>query len=213
MRMLSNFLRIFEEKVIYNAYPHFFDSIVRKRLSPIERNLPLIPLIENKIVLDLGCGTAHLPIKLTKLSNNSFIIGLEKSNNLVKVASERKKAEKIENQKLYFIRADAHFIPLPDSSIDFIISTGSLHHWNNVPKVLDEIFRVLKKNGQVRIYDQKRCTSIRKIKKAFFCYKFVGLGLSALPDRKIKKYFKKSRFNDYELIEDEVSIEIRVLKT
>ncbi len=213
MKIIPEFLRTFEEKVVYVCFPRLFDFIVRNRLSPVNRNLALMPLIENKITLDLGCGTAHLPIKLTKLSNKAFIIGVDNSKDLLKVALRRKNVEKLNGQNLYFVRADAHCIPFPDTSFDFIISTGSLHHWNDVSKVLNEIFRVLKRNGQVRIYDQKKCDSFKKIKKAFFDYKFIGLGLSALPDDKIKEYLRNSNFNDYEIMEDDVSIEIRLLKT
>ncbi|MBW2045672.1 MAG: class I SAM-dependent methyltransferase [Deltaproteobacteria bacterium] len=34
---------------------------------------------------------------------------------------------------------------LEDNSVDFIISTGSLHHWKRPLRVFDECFRVLKK--------------------------------------------------------------------
>lgn len=212
-KLLADFLNNLEEKIIHTYLAPLYDYLVRKRLAPVHKNLPLISLMQNKIVLDLGCGTAHLAIKLTELSNKLFIIGLDISKSLLRVAQRRAKAEGLQGERLCFVCADAHFLPLPDSSVDFIISTGSLHHWDDVPRVLNEIFRILKPNGQARIYDQRRFSSLREIKNIFFVHKFLCLGLSALPDKKIKEYLEKSSFANYEFIKDGASIEIRAFKS
>ncbi|MFH1339225.1 MAG: class I SAM-dependent methyltransferase [Candidatus Omnitrophota bacterium] len=210
--MIKKLLKNFEERIIHTYFSSLYDYIVRNRLSPLNKNLPLLPLIENKITLDLGCGTAHLPIKLAKMRSGLFILGLDISKKLLGVALRRARIEGLTGRSLKFICGDAHFLPLPDSSVDFVISTGSLHHWNDVPRVLNEIFRVLKSNGQVRIYDQRKPISLKAVKSAMFNYKFIGLGLSALPDKKIEEYFGKSRFINYRIIKDDASVEIRAFK-
>ena len=50
------------------------------------------------------------------------------------------------------ILADAHDIPLPDKSIDAVICKSLLEHTKNPQKVMDEIFRILKKGGYCLIY-------------------------------------------------------------
>ena len=47
-------------------------------------------------------------------------------------------------------------IPLSDESVDFIVSTLSLHHWINPTKVYSEFFRFLKYRGNLLIFDFRR---------------------------------------------------------
>lgn len=47
-------------------------------------------------------------------------------------------------------------LPLSDESVDFIVSTLSLHHWINPTKVYSEIFRILKSGGTLLIFDFRR---------------------------------------------------------
>ena len=55
------------------------------------------------------------------------------------------------------IRAgDAADIPLPDNTIDLVVSTLSLHHWNSPVAVFNEINRVLRPGGAYLIFDLRR---------------------------------------------------------
>jgi len=68
---------------------------------------------------------------------------------MIKIA--RRKAKGDNNIK--FKVANAANLPFDDGSIDFIISTGSLHHWKNPINVFNECYRVLKRNKEAWIYD------------------------------------------------------------
>jgi ubiquinone/menaquinone biosynthesis C-methylase UbiE len=68
---------------------------------------------------------------------------------MVKIASGYARA--FENVK--FILANAAELPFEDDSIDFIISTGSFHHWKHPLKIFNEFYRVLKTKGEAWIYD------------------------------------------------------------
>ncbi len=88
----------------------------------------------------LGIGSAYsaefLPI-INKISNLTI---LEPSDNLIE--------QKIDNINLQYIKPNSSGImPFDNCSFNFISCLGTLHHIPNVTTVVNEIFRVLKKDG------------------------------------------------------------------
>lgn len=53
-------------------------------------------------------------------------------------------------------KGNAKAMPFDDGEFDFVVSSGSLHHWEGPLQVFDEIARVLKDDGQCIIRDSKR---------------------------------------------------------
>src|SRR5690606_5752067 len=49
------------------------------------------------------------------------------------------------NFNIRFIQASAEKIPLPDTYVHGAIATLTLHHWENLQKGINEIYRILKK--------------------------------------------------------------------
>ena len=65
-----------------------------------------------------------------------------------------------------FLVMDAKALAFPDNSFDMIISTGSLHHWKEPVRVLNEIHRCLKPGAAAWIYDGYADASNADIEKA-----------------------------------------------
>lgn len=113
-----------------------------------------------KTVLDLGCGTGNI---LMKLSTNEELklFGLDISDNMIEVAKRNlgTKAElKIE---------DAENIPWEDQLFDVVVCNASFHHYPNPQKVLSEIKRVLKSNGTLIIGDPTAPIIFRQVLNLF----------------------------------------------
>jgi ubiquinone/menaquinone biosynthesis C-methylase UbiE len=52
-------------------------------------------------------------------------------------------------ERVAFTVADLADLPLPDGSVDLIVSTASLHHWNDVGAVIASLGRVLRRIAAV----------------------------------------------------------------
>lgn len=90
--------------------------------------------------LDLCTGTGDLAGLLRKEYPNAKIIGVDFSQNMLEIA--RKKHPGIE-----FIESDITNLPFNDKSFDLCVISFGLRNVENMQKALEEIYRVLKKDG------------------------------------------------------------------
>ncbi|MFX1310352.1 MAG: class I SAM-dependent methyltransferase [Promethearchaeota archaeon] len=131
-----------------NKTPPF--KILRKRvISEIKKLNP------SGIILDLGCGTGNLIIKIAKAFPGTEIIGIDISSEVLDIAKLNVE-KKVMNQFVKFKVGSAEDLPFPNESINLIISSLSLHHWLDPSRALKEIYRVLSKNGTCLIFDFRR---------------------------------------------------------
>ena len=115
-----------------------------------KRTISLTTLKEKDYFLDIGCGTGwavHNASKIVKENGKAF--GIDLSPKMIEIA----KANSPNNQNVFFFQANAENLPFEDNFFEFIICTNSFHHYLDPLKVLDEIFRVLKKEGEIYILD------------------------------------------------------------
>lgn len=109
----------------------------------------LLPKIKDKIVLDLGCGTGKFMQKFYKETSQYY--GLDLSKEQLNIAKG-----KVISNNVEFICCSAENIPLPDNSIDVIISTwvlGTILEIDRRNKVFKEMKRVLKKDGSIYLVE------------------------------------------------------------
>jgi arsenite methyltransferase len=103
-------------------------------------------------VLDLGCGAGFDALLATrKVFPNGQIIGLDVTPAMVSKA--RDNAARLGASNVQFLLGEIESIPLPDSSVDLVISNGVLNLCPDKPRVLGEVFRVLKSGGRVQMAD------------------------------------------------------------
>ncbi len=103
-------------------------------------------------ILDIGTGPGWLLIKLHEHSPALHCHGIDISPSMVAKAAANVHwtglAGVIEVKK-----GDASHIPYEDAFFDAVVSTGSIHHWKEPVRALDEIYRVLKDGGYALLYD------------------------------------------------------------
>jgi ubiquinone/menaquinone biosynthesis C-methylase UbiE len=153
MMSLTRFIRDIQRR--YEAIPTpgaiFYNATVAKLLRKPETKIAndIVEKMGGGTILDLGSGTGYLSIEIAKKAPGAQVYGIDLSGQMVKIS--RRHARGVGNAQ--FELGNAADLPFEDNSIDFIVSTGSLHHWKTPAKVFDECYRVLKTGKEAWIYD------------------------------------------------------------
>jgi len=128
-------------------------------------------------ILDIGTGPGYLLLAMRKTLPDTELVGVDISPPMVAQAQRNMKTygrdSNIEVQV-----ADANALPFADDTFDYVVSTGSLHHWKDPIHALSEAHRVLKRGGYALLYDL-----VRDMPKAVFedvRTKFGGFRLALL---------------------------------
>jgi ubiquinone/menaquinone biosynthesis C-methylase UbiE len=103
-------------------------------------------------VLDAGCGSGRLAIAIARERPDLRVHGVDREPGMVEVATRAAERENLADS-VKFTVADLADLPLPDNSVDMIVSTVSLHHWTHVSAVIASLNRVLRPKGRIWIYD------------------------------------------------------------
>ncbi len=106
-------------------------------------------------VLDLGCGTATLTLRIKKQNPGAEVVGLDADEDALAIA--KAKASRAGLQ-IAFDRAMAWSMPYPDGSFDRVVSSLMFHHLarENKLKAMREVLRVLRPAGVIVLADLGR---------------------------------------------------------
>jgi ubiquinone/menaquinone biosynthesis C-methylase UbiE len=106
------------------------------------------------LVLDIGCGPGFLAAEVSRRFSAGRVIALDINRSMLEIARKRWSGSR--NGNLEFLAGDVQHLPLADGSVDYIISSLSLHHWQDAPAAFREIQRVLRPGGRCLIFDLRR---------------------------------------------------------
>ncbi|EKD28910.1 MAG: hypothetical protein ACD_79C00166G0005 [uncultured bacterium] len=125
-----------------------------------EKIISLLPFKKNDLILDVGCGTGNLVIFLAnKLKNlNCNIWGIDAASKMIDISL--RKSKNLENTKFFTCASEK--LPFENQIFDHVVSTFFFHHIDFDLKIksLQEIKRVLKKNGKLIIIDVDTPTTL-----------------------------------------------------
>jgi ubiquinone/menaquinone biosynthesis C-methylase UbiE len=108
-------------------------------------------------ILDLGCGTGAMALALAHACPAATVIGVDGDREVLERARAKADAEGVE---LELHQALADHLPLPDASMQCVLSTLLFHHLAPSVKrgALTEVRRVLRPGGRLLICDVGRAS-------------------------------------------------------
>ena len=105
-----------------------------------------------EVVLDLGSGGGiDVLLSAQRVGPSGIAYGLDMTDEMLELARRNARSARASNAR--FLKGEIEAIPLPDASVDVVISNCVINLSTDKPRVFAEIARVLRPGGRVSVSD------------------------------------------------------------
>jgi ubiquinone/menaquinone biosynthesis C-methylase UbiE len=157
----------------------------------------LANLHPGEVVLDLGSGGGiDVLLSAKRVGPTGKAYGLDMTDEMLALANENKRKAGAENVE--FLKGEIEHIPLPDNSVDVIISNCVINLSADKDRVLREAFRVLKPGGRFAVSDVVTRGEIApEIRQSMLLW--VGCVAGALADEEYRSKLSAAGFEQIDI--------------
>ncbi len=157
----------------------------------------LANLNPGEVVLDLGSGGGiDVLLSARRVGPAGKAYGLDMTDAMLALAEENKRKSGIENVE--FLKGEIENMPLPDNSVDVIISNCVINLSADKDRVFAEAFRVLKPGGRIAVSDVvTKGEMLPEIRKSVLAW--VGCVAGALEEGDYQAKLASAGFESIEL--------------
>jgi arsenite methyltransferase len=157
----------------------------------------LAELKPGETVLDLGSGGGiDVLLSAKRVSPGGKAYGLDMTDEMLSLARENQEKSGVDNVE--FLKGEIEKIPLPEDSVDVIISNCVINLSADKDRVFQEAFRVLKPGGRLAVSDVVTRGDIApEIRKSVLLW--VGCVAGALEENEYKNKLSAAGFLDVEI--------------
>jgi arsenite methyltransferase len=154
----------------------------------------LIDLRPGEIVLDLGSGGGiDVLLSAQRVGPTGKAYGLDMTDDMLALARENQRQTGVTNVE--FLKGEIENIPLPDNTVDVIISNCVINLSADKDRVLREAFRVLKPGGRFAVSDVVVRGSVpEEVRRSMLLW--VGCIAGALEESEYLEKLKSAGFED-----------------
>jgi arsenite methyltransferase len=157
----------------------------------------LAKLSPGEVVLDLGSGGGiDVLLSAKRVGPTGKAYGLDMTDEMLTLANANKKRAGAENVE--FLKGEIEHIPLPDNTVDVVISNCVINLSADKGQVLREAFRVLKPGGRFAVSDVVTRGDIRpEIRKNILLW--VGCIAGALEEKEYRSKLESAGFEQVDI--------------
>jgi len=137
----------------YNRLSRWYDVIAGSTEKKYrDGGLAKLSARSGERILEIGFGTGHCLVALAKaVGSTGQVIGLDISDGMLAVAQQRLQTEKLSDRAILHLGDAANLNFIPSTSLDGIFMSFTLELFDTpeIPRVLQECYRVLKLGGRL----------------------------------------------------------------
>ncbi|MEH2229790.1 MAG: class I SAM-dependent methyltransferase [Nostoc sp.] len=119
---------------IYNSIGQQYSKTRVPDIRIVNKIIDLLNLAKGSIIADIGAGTGGYSLAL---ANKGFLV------NAVEPSVVMQK-QAVEHQQIKWFTGYAENLPLPDQSVDAVVSILAIHHFSHLAKAFQEMHRIIR---------------------------------------------------------------------